>query len=504
MAFVLDEEMQNITNIKVIGVGGGGGNAVNRMVEAGLQGVEFIAMNTDQQALLKSHATQKVQLGAKLTKGRGAGADPEIGQRAAEESKDEIENAIKDADMVFITAGMGGGTGTGAAPVVAEIAQSLDKLTIAVVTKPFKFEGAKKMERAEKGIEALIKHVDALIVIPNQNLITNEMRLTMKQSYAIADEVLKTEASVQDVKKPETLKEHKGVLEFSHVDFKYTGAEHNVLSDIDFKVEPGKITAIIGSTGCGKSTLVNLIPRFYDVTGGQITLDGKDIRRISMEELREEIGFVPQKGVLFSGTIASNLRFGKADATDEDIKEAAQIAQATEFIETKKEKYDSPIAQGGSNVSGGQKQRLAIARAIAKKAKVLVFDDSFSALDMKTDAALRKELNEKVQDASIVIVAQRVSTILHADQILVLDDGKIVGKGTHEELLKNCEVYLQIAKSQLSEKELGLEKLGLAEEKAEKETNKKEILSTKIDEKENNKLKKKSDDKKLKHKKGGK
>ena len=302
------------------------------------------------------------------------------------------------------------------------------------------------------------------------------------------DEVLKTEASVQDVKKPETLKEHKGVLEFSHVDFKYPGAEHNVLSDIDFKVEPGKITAIIGSTGCGKSTLVNLIPRFYDVTGGQITLDGKDIRRISMEELREEIGFVPQKGVLFSGTIASNLRFGKADATDEDIKE----------------KYNSPIAQGGSNVSGGQKQRLAIARAIAKKAKVLVFDDSFSALDMKTDAALRKELNEKVQDASIVIVAQRVSTILHADQILVLDDGKIVGKGTHEELLKNCEVYLQIAKSQLSEKELGLEKLGLAKEKAEKEINKKEILSTKIDEKENNKLKKKSDDRKLKHKKGGK
>lgn len=318
------------------------------------------------------------------------------------------------------------------------------------------------------------------------------------------DEVLKTEASVQNVKKPETLKEHKGVLEFSHVDFKYPGAEHNVLSDIDFKVEPGKTTAIIGSTGCGKSTLVNLIPRFYDVTGGQITLDGKDIRRISMEELREEIGFVPQKGVLFSGTIASNLRFGKADATDEDIKEAAEIAQATEFIETKKEKYDSPIAQGGSNVSGGQKQRLAIARAIAKKAKVLVFDDSFSALDMKTDAALRKELNEKVQDASIVIVAQRVSTILHADQILVLDDGKIVGKGTHEELLKNCEVYLQIAKSQLSEKELGLEKLGLAEEKVEKETNKKEILSTKIDEKENNKLKKKSDDRKLKHKKGGK
>ena len=366
---------------------------------------------------------------------------------------------------------------------------------------------AQKIDAGTLQVGAMTAFITYAMQIVMAFLMMTAMSIMVPRAGVAADridEVLKTESSVQDVKKPETLKEHKGVLEFSHVDFKYPGAEQNVLSDIDFKVEPGKTTAIIGSTGCGKSTLVNLIPRFYDVTGGQITLDGKDIRRISMEELREEIGFVPQKGVLFSGTIASNLRFGKADATDEDIKEAAEIAQATEFIETKKEKYDSPIAQGGSNVSGGQKQRLAIARAIAKKAKVLVFDDSFSALDMKTDAALRKELNEKVQDASIVIVAQRVSTILHADQILVLDDGKIVGKGTHEELLKNCEVYLQIAKSQLSEKELGLEKLGLAEEKAEKETNKKEILSTKIDEKENNKLKKKSDDRKLKHKKGGK
>ena len=366
---------------------------------------------------------------------------------------------------------------------------------------------AQKIDAGTLQVGAMTAFITYAMQIVMAFLMMTAMSIMVPRAGVAADridEVLKIEASVQDVKKPETLKEHKGVLEFSHVDFKYPGAEHNVLSDIDFKVEPGKTTAIIGSTGCGKSTLVNLIPRFYDVTGGQITLDGKDIRRISMEELREEIGFVPQKGVLFSGTIASNLRFGKADATDEDIKEAAEIAQATEFIETKKEKYNSPIAQGGSNVSGGQKQRLAIARAIAKKAKVLVFDDSFSALDMKTDAALRKELNEKVQDASIVIVAQRVSTILHADQILVLDDGKIVGKGTHEELLKNCEVYLQIAKSQLSEKELGLEKLGLAKEKAEKEINKKEILSTKIDEKENNKLKKKSDDRKLKHKKGGK
>ena len=335
---------------------------------------------------------------------------------------------------------------------------------------------AQKIDAGTLQVGAMTAFITYAMQIVMAFLMMTAMSIMVPRAGVAADridEVLKTESSVQDVKKPETLKEHKGVLEFSHVDFKYPGAEQNVLSDIDFKVEPGKTTAIIGSTGCGKSTLVNLIPRFYDVTGGQITLDGKDIRRISMEELREEIGFVPQKGVLFSGTIASNLRFGKADATDEDIKEAAEIAQATEFIETKKEKYDSPIAQGGSNVSGGQKQRLAIARAIAKKAKVLVFDDSFSALDMKTDAALRKELNEKVQDASIVIVAQRVSTILHADQILVLDDGKIVGKGTHEELLKNCEVYLQIAKSQLSEKELGLEKLGLAEEKAEKETNKK-------------------------------
>lgn len=335
---------------------------------------------------------------------------------------------------------------------------------------------AQKIDAGTLQVGAMTAFITYAMQIVMAFLMMTAMSIMVPRAGVAADridEVLKTESSVQDVKKPETLKEHKGVLEFSHVDFKYPGAEQNVLSDIDFKAEPGKTTAIIGSTGCGKSTLVNLIPRFYDVTGGQITLDGKDIRQISMEELREEIGFVPQKGVLFSGTIASNLRFGKADATDEDIKEAAEIAQATEFIETKKEKYDSPIAQGGSNVSGGQKQRLAIARAIAKKAKVLVFDDSFSALDMKTDAALRKELNEKVQDASIVIVAQRVSTILHADQILVLDDGKIVGKGTHEELLKNCEVYLQIAKSQLSEKELGLEKLGLAEEKVEKETNKK-------------------------------
>ena len=241
------------------------------------------------------------------------------------------------------------------------------------------------------------------------------------------------------------------------MDFRYPGAKEDVLSDIDFVAEPGKTTAIIGSTGCGKSTLVNLIPRFYDVTGGSIELDGHDIRDYTLSELRESIGFVPQKGILFSGTIASNLRFGKADASDEQIKKAADIAQASEFIETKNDGYESSIAQGGSNVSGGQKQRLAIARAIAKNPHIYVFDDSFSALDMKTDARLRAALSEVTENASVIIVAQRISTIIHADQILVLDDGKIVGKGTHEELLENCDVYMQIAQSQLSAKELGLE-----------------------------------------------
>ncbi len=270
------------------------------------------------------------------------------------------------------------------------------------------------------------------------------------------DEVLKTEITVNDSKQAKDIHTTQGVLAFHHVDFAYPGAVENALTDIDFVAEPGKTTAIIGSTGCGKSTVVNLIPRLYDVTNGQITLDGEDIRNISMESLRELLGYVPQKGILFSGDIASNLRFGKEDATDAQIEEAADIAQATEFIESKQARYESPIAQGGSNVSGGQKQRLSIARAIAKDPKIYIFDDSFSALDLKTDAALRKALEPKVKDRTVIIVAQRISTILHADQILVMDDGRIVGKGTHEELLKSCEVYQQIATSQLSEKELGI------------------------------------------------
>ncbi len=269
------------------------------------------------------------------------------------------------------------------------------------------------------------------------------------------DEILVTETSIKEKKSPVSLpKDKKGVVAFKHVSFRYPGAENDVLHDIDFVAKPGETTAFIGSTGSGKSTLVNLLPRLYDVTEGAITLDGVDIRDLSEKELRGQIGFVPQKGVLFSGTIASNLRFGQKDATDEEIQKAAEIAQASDFIEEKPDKYDSHIAQGGANVSGGQKQRLSIARAVAKKPPVYVFDDSFSALDFKTDTALRRALKEQVSDSTMLIVAQRVSTILHAEQIIVLDEGRIVGKGTHEELLKTNEIYRQIAQSQLSEAEL--------------------------------------------------
>lgn len=292
-------------------------------------------------------------------------------------------------------------------------------------------------------------------------LMLTMMSIMLPRSAVAADridEVLKTESSIKDTDSPEKLENVKGVLEFNDVSFKYPGSDENAIANISFKAEPGKTTAIIGSTGCGKSTLVNLIPRLYDVTQGSITLDGHDIRNITMKDLREELGYVPQKGILFSGNIASNLRFGKEDATDEQIEEAAQIAQATEFIESKNARYETPIAQGGTNVSGGQKQRLSIARAIAKNPKIYIFDDSFSALDLKTDAALRKALASKVGDSTVIIVAQRISTILHAEQILVMDEGRIVGRGTHSELLENCEVYRQIAKSQLSEKELGIDR----------------------------------------------
>lgn len=272
------------------------------------------------------------------------------------------------------------------------------------------------------------------------------------------DEILNTKTSIVDPDKEEmTNTNTKGLLEFKNVSFRYPNAEEDVLSDISFTAKPGETTAIIGSTGSGKSTLINLIPRFYDATAGSILLDGTDITRMKQKTLRTRLGFVPQKGVLFTGTIESNIKFGNKAANEEQVRTAARIAQADDFINEKTEGYQSEIAQGGTNVSGGQKQRLSIARAIAKNPQVYIFDDSFSALDYKTDAKLRKTLKEELTSSTILIVAQRISTIMNAEQILVLDDGHIVGKGTHKELLKNCEVYQQIASSQLSKEELDYE-----------------------------------------------
>ncbi|RKJ48653.1 ABC transporter ATP-binding protein [bacterium 1XD42-54] len=268
-------------------------------------------------------------------------------------------------------------------------------------------------------------------------------------------EVLGTQSMIHDPQQPETPDTNrKGIVEFDHVSFAYPDADEKVLEDISFKAEKGQTVAFIGSTGSGKSTLINLIPRFFDVTEGSVRVDGVDVRNMTKKDLCSRLGYVPQKSILFSGTIDSNIRYGKADATQQEIEEAAVIAQAAEFIETKEEGYNAPIAQGGTNVSGGQKQRLSIARAIAKQPEILIFDDSFSALDYKTDVALRRALKEATADTTTLIVAQRISTILHADQIIVLDEGKIAGKGTHEELMKSCEVYRQIATSQLSEEEL--------------------------------------------------
>lgn len=269
------------------------------------------------------------------------------------------------------------------------------------------------------------------------------------------NEVLETEPNIKDKEvKKQWDDSKKGLVEFKEVSFRYPDADTEILEDITFTAKPGTTTAIIGSTGSGKSTVVNLIPRFYDVTSGELLIDGVDVRDVSQEELRKKIGFVPQKGVLFSGTIRSNIKYGDPEMSDERMIEAAKIAQATEFIEEKEEKYDSPIAQGGSNVSGGQKQRLSIARAIATDPEIFVFDDSFSALDFKTDSKLRAALKEKTENKTVIIVAQRISTVLNADQIIVLEEGKIVGKGTHRELMENCDTYKQIALSQLSKEEL--------------------------------------------------
>lgn len=318
--------------------------------------------------------------------------------------------------------------------------------------------GAKGIDKGTMQVGEMTAFITYTMLIVMSFLMLTMISIMMPRAAVSAtrvDEILNTELTVVD---REGITENKeagnGVVEFKDVSFKYPNADDDVLKNITFTAKPGQTTAIIGSTGSGKTTLVNLIPRFYDVTEGYITIDGIDIRDMSQEDLRNKLGFVPQKGVLFSGDIASNLRFGKEDATDEEIKRAAAIAKAEEFISQKEEGYKSPISQGGTNVSGGQKQRLSIARAIAKNPKVYVFDDSFSALDYKTDVALRKALKEEIKDSTVIIVAQRISTILNAEQIIVLDDGEIAGIGTHRELLKNCDVYKQIAQSQLSETEI--------------------------------------------------
>lgn len=271
-------------------------------------------------------------------------------------------------------------------------------------------------------------------------------------------EVLNTDISIKDVKNTKKLdKSKEGYVEFKNVSFKYPDAEDDVISDINFTAKPGETTAFIGSTGSGKSTLINLIPRFFDTTSGEVLVNGVNIKEVSQHELRDKIGYVPQKGVLFSGTIDSNIRYGVQDATKEEIEKASTIAQAMEFIQDKPDRFETEIAQGGTNVSGGQKQRLSIARALAKKPRIFIFDDSFSALDLKTDAKLRRDLKPETKDSTVLIVAQRISTIMNADQIIVLDEGKMVGKGKHEELLQDCEVYKQIALSQLSKEELAHE-----------------------------------------------
>ena len=328
------------------------------------------------------------------------------------------------------------------------------------------WNGAHGIDNGEMQVGDMMAFIQYTMQIIMGFLMLCMLSIMLPRAAVAADrvqEVLDSKTVILDPDQPEKFSgNEKGLLKFDHVSFRYPGADENVIHDITFTARPGETTAIIGSTGSGKSTLVNLIPRFYDVTEGSITLDGVDIRNVSQHELREKLGYVPQKGILFSGDIASNIMFGNPDGSEQEMIEAAKIAQTTEFIDQKPQGYQSPIAQGGSNVSGGQKQRLSIARAVAKHPEVFIFDDSFSALDFKTDVTLRKALKKKTKDSTVLIVAQRISTILNAEQIIVLDDGNIAGMGTHQELLESCEVYQQIAASQLSESEL---KAGRKEEK---------------------------------------
>jgi len=321
--------------------------------------------------------------------------------------------------------------------------------------------GAKGINNGEMQVGDMMAFVQYTMQIIMSFLMLTMVSIMLPRASVSAkriDEILTTQNMIKDPEKEEKFAEQvKGLVEFKNVSFRYPGANEDVLSNINFTAKPGETTAIIGSTGSGKSTMINLIPRFYDITEGSILVDGVDIRQINQHTLREKLGYVPQKGVLFSGTIESNIKFGNLLATEEEMVRASRVAQATEFIDDLTEGYQNSISQGGTNVSGGQKQRLSIARAIANNPEIYIFDDSFSALDYKTDVALRKALKEEIAESAVIIVAQRISTIMSAEQIIVLDEGRIVGKGTHKELLKNCEVYQQIASSQLSKEELDYE-----------------------------------------------
>ena len=325
--------------------------------------------------------------------------------------------------------------------------------------------GGKAMDLGNMQVGEMIAFITYTMQIVMSFLMLSMVAVMLPRAGVAADridEVIKTPAAIHDPAAPKALPEGgtKGVVAFNDVSFRYPGSDEDALEHISFTAKPGQTTAIIGSTGCGKSTLLNLIPRFYDVSEGSVMIDGVDVRDMSQAQLHDQLGYVPQKGVLFSGTIDSNLKFGGDHITDADVRRAAEIAQATEFISAKPEGYNAPIAQGGSNVSGGQKQRLSIARAIAKHPQIYLFDDSFSALDYKTDVALRRALKAQTDNATVIIVAQRISTVLHANQILVLDEGRIVGKGTHAQLMESCPEYQEIARSQLSQKELNLQKEG--------------------------------------------
>jgi ATP-binding cassette subfamily B multidrug efflux pump len=320
--------------------------------------------------------------------------------------------------------------------------------------------GAHRIDSGDMQIGALIAFLQYAMQILFAMLMVSMMFIMLPRAAASADRINQVLAMVPEITDPEQAKradEMRGYVEFQDVTFSYPGAEEPALSNISFRARPGEVTAIIGGTGAGKSTLVNLIPRFYDIDSGRILVDGVDVREMSQAHLREKIGLVPQKAILFSGTISSNIRYGKEDATDEEVRHAAEIAQATEFITTMKDGFDAVIAQGGTNVSGGQKQRLSIARALVRKPEIYIFDDSFSALDFKTDARLRAALKREVQDSTVLIVAQRVSTVMDADQIIVLDNGRVAGIGTHRELMRTCEVYREIVTSQLSMEEIAEE-----------------------------------------------